>query len=249
MNINDVARLAGVTTRAVRHYHRVGALPEPARRANGYRDYTTSDLARLLRVRRMVTAGVPLRRIAELDWSAPVEVAAEFADVVVDLRRRRDEVEQRIVALEALMTTSDPHDGALAALNRLDAQANGALASVMDREREALSLLAAAGADTATMKVLERLYDDVAADPATQAALTETLQATAALTPDSPDSDVQAVATRLASLIPDAVVEIAGGVDLDDPDALAWADALAESPVQREVLRRTLTLLQQRQDG
>ncbi|WP_157880243.1 MerR family DNA-binding transcriptional regulator, partial [Streptomyces katrae] len=37
MRIGEIAALVGVTTRAVRHYHHVGLLPEPGRRANRYR--------------------------------------------------------------------------------------------------------------------------------------------------------------------------------------------------------------------
>ncbi len=37
MRIGEIAALVGLTTRAIRHYHHVGLLPEPARRPNGYR--------------------------------------------------------------------------------------------------------------------------------------------------------------------------------------------------------------------
>ncbi|MFE1561061.1 MerR family DNA-binding transcriptional regulator, partial [Streptomyces sp. NPDC058734] len=40
MRIGEIAALVGVSTRAVRHYHHVGLLPEPERRPNGYRAYT-----------------------------------------------------------------------------------------------------------------------------------------------------------------------------------------------------------------
>ena len=37
MRIGELADLAGVTVRTVRYYHQKDVLPEPARRANGYR--------------------------------------------------------------------------------------------------------------------------------------------------------------------------------------------------------------------
>ncbi len=43
MRIGEIAGIVGVSTRAVRHYHRIGLLPEPPRRANGYREYTLRD--------------------------------------------------------------------------------------------------------------------------------------------------------------------------------------------------------------
>ena len=49
MRSNDVAKLAGVTVRTLRHYHQLGLLSEPPRRANGYRDYSPADVARVLR--------------------------------------------------------------------------------------------------------------------------------------------------------------------------------------------------------
>ncbi|MBV9856444.1 MAG: MerR family DNA-binding transcriptional regulator, partial [Streptosporangiaceae bacterium] len=33
MRIGELAGLAGVSTRAIRHYHQIGLLPEPARTA------------------------------------------------------------------------------------------------------------------------------------------------------------------------------------------------------------------------
>ena len=37
ITISQLARHAGVTIRAVRHYHQIGLLPEPERDASGYR--------------------------------------------------------------------------------------------------------------------------------------------------------------------------------------------------------------------
>ena len=51
MRSNEVAKLAGVTVRTLRHYHQLGLLSEPPRRANGYRDYSPADVARVLRIK------------------------------------------------------------------------------------------------------------------------------------------------------------------------------------------------------
>lgn len=63
MRSNEVAKLAGVTVRALRHYHQLGLLPEPPRQANGYRDYSPADVARVLRIKRLAALGFPLSRI------------------------------------------------------------------------------------------------------------------------------------------------------------------------------------------
>ncbi|MEV6609966.1 MerR family transcriptional regulator [Kutzneria sp. NPDC051319] len=65
MRIGELAGLAGVTTRTVRHYHRIGLLPEPSRRENGYRRYELRDLVLLLRTRRLVELGLSLEEAAD----------------------------------------------------------------------------------------------------------------------------------------------------------------------------------------
>jgi DNA-binding transcriptional MerR regulator len=62
----ELADLAGTTVRAVRHYHDVGLLEEPRRRANGYKQYGVAHLVRLLRIKRLADLGFTLPQIAEL---------------------------------------------------------------------------------------------------------------------------------------------------------------------------------------
>jgi DNA-binding transcriptional MerR regulator len=49
LTIGQLASYAGVTTRAVRHYHQIGLLPEPERDAFGYRSYDAAAVVRLIR--------------------------------------------------------------------------------------------------------------------------------------------------------------------------------------------------------
>jgi DNA-binding transcriptional MerR regulator len=65
LSISDIAGLAGVSTRAVRHYHSIGLLPEPARDSSGYRRYSSKDVIALVRVVRLRALGMPLPKIAE----------------------------------------------------------------------------------------------------------------------------------------------------------------------------------------
>jgi DNA-binding transcriptional MerR regulator len=62
----ELADLAGTTSRAVRHYHDVGLLEEPRRRANGYKQYGVAHLVRVLRIKRLADLGFTLPQIAEL---------------------------------------------------------------------------------------------------------------------------------------------------------------------------------------
>jgi MerR family transcriptional regulator, copper efflux regulator len=72
MNVSELARRAGLSPSGVRWYESVGILPAPARRQNGYREYTDSDLGRLtlvLTLRRLglrpEAAGEIARRCSE----------------------------------------------------------------------------------------------------------------------------------------------------------------------------------------
>ena len=59
----DVAKLAGVTVRTLRHYRSIGLLPEPPRDDNGYCSYGIEDLARVLRIKRLASLGFSLEDI------------------------------------------------------------------------------------------------------------------------------------------------------------------------------------------
>jgi DNA-binding transcriptional MerR regulator len=91
LTIGQLAAYAGVTTRAVRHYHQIGLLPEPDRDASGYRTYGATAVVSLIKIRTLANAGVPLSQIAEL--LAADEAA--FAEAVERIDGRlRDEIER-----------------------------------------------------------------------------------------------------------------------------------------------------------
>jgi DNA-binding transcriptional MerR regulator len=91
LTIGQLAAYAGVTTRAVRHYHQIGLLPEPERDASGYRRYGATAVVSLIKIRTLANAGVPLSSIAELLNADP----AAFAEAVQRIDGRlRDEVER-----------------------------------------------------------------------------------------------------------------------------------------------------------
>jgi DNA-binding transcriptional MerR regulator len=66
LHIGEVARLLGITPKAIRHYHKVGLLAEPQRTQSGYRLYSASDLLRLQRIRRLQSLGLSLKQIKTL---------------------------------------------------------------------------------------------------------------------------------------------------------------------------------------
>lgn len=59
MRIGELARRAGVSTRALRYYEQQGLLPV-RRSANGYREYDESDLRLVAEIRSLLTVGFTL---------------------------------------------------------------------------------------------------------------------------------------------------------------------------------------------
>src|SRR5215217_3298864 len=86
LTIGQLASYAGVTIRAVRHYHRIGLLPEPERDTSGYRTYDAAAVVRLIRIRTLAEAGVPLARVRELLDADPATFAAATTEIDRHLR-------------------------------------------------------------------------------------------------------------------------------------------------------------------
>ncbi len=83
MRTGKLAELAGVSVRTVRYYHQKGALPEPARQSNGYRDYTVDHLVALLRIRELTASGLSLEQagaVVSETSSASAEDALDEVD-------------------------------------------------------------------------------------------------------------------------------------------------------------------------
>lgn len=81
LTIGQLAAHAGVTVRAIRHYHQRGLLPEPERDASGYRRYDAQAVVDLIRIKTLADAGVPLARIDQLLHAQP----QQFADAITEI--------------------------------------------------------------------------------------------------------------------------------------------------------------------
>src|ERR1044071_2674269 len=104
LTISQLARHAGVTVRAVRHYHKIGLLPEPERDRSGYRIYDAAAVVRLIRIHTLAAAGVPLARVHELLDADPEEFADGIQEIDKDLRaeiRRLQGTRKRLARLAA----------------------------------------------------------------------------------------------------------------------------------------------------
>ncbi|WP_433016088.1 MerR family transcriptional regulator [Kribbella sp. CA-294648] len=102
LTISQLARYAGVTVRAVRHYHQIGLLPEPERNDSGYRTYNAAAVARLIRIRTLADAGVPLARVQELLDASTEQFAEGIQEIDKELRaevRRLQDTRKRLARL------------------------------------------------------------------------------------------------------------------------------------------------------
>ena len=143
LTISQVASYAGVTVRAVRHYHAKGLLPEPERDHSGYRRYDARAVVELIRIRTLAEAGVPLSRVKKLLSASPDEFAAAVADVDRRLRaeiRDRERHRRRVVRLAAGDSLALPPE-VVSYLDRL--REFGFRERVIEIERDSWILLAA----------------------------------------------------------------------------------------------------------
>lgn len=143
LTISQLAAYAGVTVRAVRHYHVKGLLPEPERDHSGYRRYNAHAVVELIKIRTLAEAGVPLARVGELLAAGDEEFAAAVADIDRRLRaeiRQRQHHREQIAQLAAGDSLALPAE-AVAYLERLHEL--GLPGAMIAGERDAWILVAA----------------------------------------------------------------------------------------------------------
>lgn len=232
----EIADLAGTSLRAVRHYHDVGLLPEPERRANGYKQYGVAHLVRLVRIKRLADLGFSLPQIAAMGDSddhpeqALRHLDAELAATIERLQRVRDEVG---LLLDQSAPTDLPPDFAAAAAVSTMTDADRSLVVVLSR------VLGPRG-----VQVYADLMKQAPDDPA--ASEFDDLPA------DADDTTRLALAERLAPYIWAITQAHPGLLDSrsDAPRGAQFADRAIDAamtdlynPAQLDVLRRAADIL------
>jgi DNA-binding transcriptional MerR regulator len=143
LTIGQLASYAGVTVRAVRHYHAKGLLPEPERDYSGYRRYDAKAVVELIKIKTLAEAGVPLSRVQELLAADADELAAAVGEIDRRLRREireRQEHRRRIAKLAAGDSLSVPDE----VVEYLDAlRSRGVPEALVEGERDGWILMAA----------------------------------------------------------------------------------------------------------
>jgi MerR family copper efflux transcriptional regulator len=92
--IGQVARLSGITSKAIRYYESVGVLQPPQRQENGYRRYDQADLNRLILLRCLRQLGVPFETLKPLLHQTADTCGADIQQEVLRL------IEGRIQAID-----------------------------------------------------------------------------------------------------------------------------------------------------
>ena len=105
MGIGQLAKLAGMSPRTLRHYESIGIL-NPERAANGYRIYDAQDAKELARIQTLKQCGMPLRIIRRLLHDPDVDILSALREHLRTLRAQGESLEMAVKrtqdAIEAL---------------------------------------------------------------------------------------------------------------------------------------------------
>lgn len=100
--INQIAKLAGTTSRTLRHYGELGLLPATRVGDNGYRYYDRTALVRLQRILMLRDLGLGLAQIGEVLERETSEAGALEAHLSW-LRQEQDRLARQIASVEQTM--------------------------------------------------------------------------------------------------------------------------------------------------
>ena len=101
-SIQEVARLAGTTSRTLRHYDAIGLLTPARIGTGGYRYYDSAALVRLQRILLLRELGLGLPQIAEV-LERPASVDDALAQHLAWLRGEQQRLDRQIASVEATL--------------------------------------------------------------------------------------------------------------------------------------------------
>jgi DNA-binding transcriptional MerR regulator len=257
MRIGELAALVGVSTRTVRYYHHLGLLPEPARLANGYREYRLRDSVALARIRHLAELGLSLEELRDaLADDEGRELREVLLELDAELARQQEAIDARRDRLATLLAEVDLHPGSMVTGDMAEVlrhlPAEGSTFAQIDRELLTLVSVMADPADQARMLKLMRPLtepDALARGHALYARLDDLADA------EPGDHRVPVLAADLAAHIPDEMARLmvasvppARPGPVDNADDGRWLDVLSGevSPAQAEVFRLLMTMLKER---
>ena len=213
MRSSELAALAGVTVRALRHYHQLGVLPEPERGHNGYRTYNAGDLIRLLRIKRLAAIGIPLDAMAELldddgghrGGAGPAALLDELEEGVDAELERLQQQKRLISGLRTAQALDLPPELALI----VDSFAASAPDPVRRMDREQAVLLAHLAGDEG-LGALAEVYKTLSSRELGGQVL-QFYSDFAGLTPETPGADVERLVAGFVETVAGPVREALAG--------------------------------------
>jgi DNA-binding transcriptional MerR regulator len=240
MRIGELAATVGVTTRTVRHYHHLGLLPEPDRRANGYRDYGLRHAVVLARIRRLTELGLGLAEVRDvLADDAGRELVEVLSELDDDLARQEAAIHERRTRLRALLEGDLPAEGPVSPeLAAVFAGLEGTTASPMAaKDREVLALVETAVAPEERERLMASLGETFGEPDAMERAHQAYALLDALVDAEPDDPRIEEAAWTVVACLPDGLVP-----EEDVDHGHTFLDALYAdlAPAQAEVIRRAL---------
>ncbi|MFM9369819.1 MerR family transcriptional regulator [Streptomyces sp. Da 82-17] len=254
MRIGELAALAGVTTRAVRHYHQQGLLAEPERRANGYREYGLRHAVELARIRRLTELGLGLAEVKDvLADDAGRELVEVLEELDGDLARQEAAIRERRARLGGLLAQARagelPPEGPVSAeLGRLFAALGPTDSAIAAKDREHLALFDSLAGPTGSGELVAALRP-LAEDPEFTGrieALYRRLDELADAAADDPR--ITPLGDELAAAMPEELLRFMGREDPAESFGGGFGAAFLADfpPAQAAVVRRMIAGLAER---
>ena len=101
MRISELGKAVGVDVETIRYYEKIGLLPPPTRRSNGYRDYGPAHVESLAFIRHCRALDIPLAEVKRLlEFVAHPENDCRDIDRLIDAQLAR--VRTRLQSMQAL---------------------------------------------------------------------------------------------------------------------------------------------------
>lgn len=108
MNIGQLAKSSGVSSKLIRHYESIGLIPKTARTQSGYRVYRETDIQFLRFIRRARGLGFSIKEIKKLIslWRNKTRASKDVKSLaqahIDDLETKIVELKEMVDALKAL---------------------------------------------------------------------------------------------------------------------------------------------------
>ncbi|HET7604823.1 MAG TPA: Cu(I)-responsive transcriptional regulator [Sphingomicrobium sp.] len=116
MKIGQAAKASGISERMIRHYEKIGLMPQAARRDSGYRDYDERDVRTLQFIARARDLGFSIEEIGKLLelWQDRSRASADVKALALarasELRRKEEALHDMRRSLEHLAASCQGDD-------------------------------------------------------------------------------------------------------------------------------------------